>query len=244
MIKRSRERGITLVVTMLIIVAMLGLGVAAVWLSSMGTRVAGSLNARQAALNAANAGVQHARQVMAAYQANPGTMCPTNVAQPWSCLLAGKANINDKLPTTGNAVSTSTVPIWGAVVYDGTTALYDQSYPPNNCTSDSDCSPSGIRCISNVCDGPLGNYRVWIRNDIGDINRAANAISNAQMLVDTNAQVIVRSEGRDPSGGSTVVVEAGVSTANVATSGVPPELTFGKNIDQTGSNSIQGALKF
>jgi hypothetical protein len=175
--------------------------------------------------------------VMAAYQANPGTLCAANSGKPWSCLLAGKGHASDKLPTTGTPIN------WGAIVYDGTTALFDLQYPPNNCTADSDCA-SGIKCVSSVCDGPLGRYTVWIRNDISDINKAANAVSNAQFLVDTNAQVIVRAEGYDPAKGSTVVVEAGVSTASTAGSGVPPELTFGKNIDQTGSNSIQGALKF
>jgi Tfp pilus assembly protein PilX len=239
MIRRSRERGITLVVTLLIIVALLGLGVAAVWLSSMGTRVASNLNARQAALNAANAGVQHARQVMATYQTSNVLLCPTNTSRPWSCMLAGKGHPSDatKLPTTGTPSN------WGAVVYDNTTPLWDLTYPSNNCTGDADCA-AGIKCVSNVCDGPLGNYRVWIRNDVTDINRAANSGNNAQFLVDTNDQVIVRAEGHDPSNGSTVVVEAAVSNASTSTPGLAPELTFGKNIDQHGSNSIQGALKF
>jgi len=236
--RRRTERGITLVVTLLIIVALLGIGMAAIWMTSMGTRVATNLNSRQAALNAANAGIQHARQILNTYQAQAATLCPTNAAFPWSCVLAGKTNAKDDLPTLAGPLQRK-----GALVYDGTVPLDGLKYPQSNCAVDTDCS-GGALCIQQVCEGPLGFYTVYARNDISDLNRAGNLASNPEFLKDTNFQVILRAEGRDPGNSATVVVEAAVSQLNTAVGVTPPELTFGKNIDQTGSNSIQGALKF
>jgi type II secretory pathway pseudopilin PulG len=246
-----RERGITLMVSMLIVIALLGAGIAAVWLSSMGNRVAGNLNARQAAMNAANAGIQHARQVIANYW-NGLVPCVSDTLHPLSCALAGQANAKDRLPTSTTPLPQPNGNGVGAILYDGTVALTHTTanlgfqYPPNNCAADSDCTLlPGTRCISNVCDGPLGSYTVWIRNDNIDVSRAMNSgNANLELLKDSNDTVIVRAEGRDFGNNAVVVVEAAVAKLNNNTSSVAPSLTFGKNINQYGNNTMTGSVKF
>jgi hypothetical protein len=68
--------------------------------------------------------------------------------------------------------------------------------------------------------------------------------ANLELLKDSNDTVIVRAEGRDFGNNAVVVVEAAVAKLNNNTSSVAPSLTFGKNINQYGNNTMTGSVKF
>jgi hypothetical protein len=112
--RRNPESGITLAVSMSIIVALVGLGLAAVWLSSINMGGARNLMFRQQARNAAFAGIQHSRVLLAVYLNNGLSLDP---------ILAGQTHPLDDLPTTSNVSGK------GAILYDSGTALVDFRYP-------------------------------------------------------------------------------------------------------------------
>jgi hypothetical protein len=143
--RRNRESGISLVVVALILVFLLGLGMALVWHTSVQMGAARNLNARQMAANAAQAGLQHARNVLA-------DAAPSG----WSNCLTAKGNALDSLPDVANPAR------FGAILYTGCigsgTALRDQSFT----------AASGDAGLSS-----LGTYTVWVRNDPADIAKGA-----------------------------------------------------------------------
>lgn len=223
MTRRRRDGGFTLFLSILVIVLLLGLGVGAIYVTTMGTRIAGSLDARQAALNAANAGIQHGRQIMTNY---------SNASTSWNIPLQGQGNAKDQLPTTANPKGV------GAIMYDGATPLSNLRFPNVTCAVSTDCF-AGESCVNSLCSG-LGNYTVWVRNDPVDINLAAK--NSTSMEIDTNTTVILRSVGTDPSGAATVAVEAAVYQFSNGTVNTPPNQTFGKGVDQYGSGSTTGSV--
>jgi hypothetical protein len=218
---RSSESGMSLVVTLLIVMAVLGLGMAAVWYASLQIGAARNLNSRQTALNAAHAGVQHARAVLAT----------TPFASWGSCLQA-------HLPTTDGGTSADDVP--------------DQTHPArkgvvlfNSCVAPggSDCTVTGplVTCPYAVNGGDaglvtLGTYTVWIRNNQGQI------LSGLPTTPNYNG-VIVRAEGKDLAGTSTVVVEA--SLAQSVTLGVDiNKYAAGKAVNAFSTGSAAGAVNW
>jgi hypothetical protein len=64
----------------------------------------------------------------------------------------------------------------------------------------------------------------------------------SELLKDTNDTVIVRAEGA--ASGAVVVVEAALTRLATGTGSSAPSLTFGKDINQFGNNTVSGALKF
>lgn len=215
--RARKDRGITLLMTLIIIVALLGLGLTSVWIASMSTNVSGNLASRQAAFNAALAGVQHARLILTASLNAPSTACPSNITAPWTCALAGQTHAKNAIPTASspNAI--------GAVLWDASTPMSAVSSPSGGGTQ-------------------LGSYTVWVRNDVVELNTAL--ASGGSLTLDGNNSVIIRSEGRDLSGTAVVVVEAAVTQLSLATTGSGANSIFGKNIDPYGSNSLTGSFHF
>lgn len=235
--RRRRDAGYTLMVSMMVIFALIGAGVAAAWLTSMGTSVSSNLNNRQAALNAATAGIHHARQILANYL-NGVTPCVGHT-KPWNCVMAGQGHAKDALPTMSKPGNV------GAIVWDGVTPLVDVVYPGTPCSVETDCDATGGRCVAGRCN--LGTYTVWVRNDPADINAALKKPSpDTEMLKEQGdtAGVVVRAQGRDSSGDAVVVLESAVIQFSKSTVAGPPNQTFGKNVDQFGSGTISGAVAF
>ena len=62
---KKDESGSILVLTLLVTLVILAVGLTAMWLSSSGMKMSGNLTRRQEALYAAEAGMEHARSVLA-----------------------------------------------------------------------------------------------------------------------------------------------------------------------------------
>ena len=216
---RAGERGITLLLTLVLIVAMLGMGFLAVYVSSSGIGLQTNISARQAAMNAAQAGLQHARLILAAVGTTNGYGTCTN---GWTCVLQGRTHAKDDLPTSGNAKGV------GAILYDGNNPIVDMP------------SPNGSSATTT-----LGQYTVWVRNDLADVTVAmANATPNTALLVDNNGIVVIRVVGKDKSGAAQVAIEAAATKVTTASTTVGANTVFGKNIDPYGSNAITGSFHF
>lgn len=213
--RRDGERGMSLVVTMLILMFLLALGMAVVWYTSLQMGAARNLNARQMAANAAQAGVQHVRAILA----------PTTT--DWSQCLAGHTNTANSIPDASNPTRI------GAILYkdcangSGTDCTTGTG-PLQNCPFTAASGDAGLQS--------LGTYTVWIRNDPADLARAS-------WTTDTNTAVIVRVVGSDPAGTAQVVLEAAV--VRDTGPGVNRDVfIYGKNIDASNSSSARGAVRF
>lgn len=136
------ERGVTLVISLLLVVALLGVGMTALYYSSTHTRAAQNLTARQSALNAAKAGLEHARAVLAQVAA----ITPT---APFNQVLAGiQANPHHEIPTSAQPTRQ------GAILYSGGVPLFEYTYP-------NPIQPEVPR---------LGSYTVYVHNDSAELS--------------------------------------------------------------------------
>jgi Tfp pilus assembly protein PilX len=144
-LRPDTQRGATLLVSMVLVMVMIGVGLGVVWLSRLNMASSRSLTSRQAAMNAAQAGIQHARATLAA-------LANASATNPWSAPLAGQGDSLDNPPTTAKPNGI------GVVLYQGTTRLVDTTFP---------AGASGAARI--------GSYTVWIRNDAADINANVKA---------------------------------------------------------------------
>lgn len=226
-LRSGQQGGFTLLVVMMVLLLLVGIGTSTIFFSAQHMDAAHNLKSRTIALNAAQAGIQHARQVLANMANNGATFCPGNPANPWTCALQGhsynSSTAKDALPTSSNAATA------GAVLFDGTTALDMVAYPND-----------GLQPV-------LGYYVVYIRNDPAELNQAAASASpNANMLIDTNHTVILRAIGYEDTSArsATAVLEAAIMQVSTVTGGSLDDFVFGKNVDAYGSNSMSGAVKF
>jgi Tfp pilus assembly protein PilX len=210
--KTSTESGMSIIVIMLILMFLLALGLAVVWYTSLQMGAARNLNSRQAALNAAQAGIQHARSILAA----------TAMADWHKCLEGVSGNSNNDIPDQTHPTRK------GAILY-------------NNCVAPSgtDCNVAGplapvgsTPCSYQVTAGDaglttVGSYTVWIKNNQGQILAGSIYVTN-------DNGVVVHAEGKDAAGISTVVVEASLTPSS--TQGVD----WTKGAHQKGGNAWGG----
>jgi hypothetical protein len=172
-----------LITVLLVMLALLGLGVLALWMTSGNLQIGANANLRNQALYVAEAGIEAVRNDL---NANP--------TRPISALLAGgKDPANDNVPT-GTGVDATGQPNGIGAVYwflDNSTTT-NVPFPPN----------SFLRGVggSGVQSTTMGNYTVWIRNDTGELRQG-------KITVDDNSTVVVRSRGVAPDGRTQVVLE-------------------------------------
>ncbi len=209
--RRERERGIALVVVMMVTVAVTTLGVTASWMASTHVRVSQNVTDRQNALYAAEAGLERAREILAS-STNWGSdfLAPTLIppgaaganganmtAPPLDPPSASAGNLKKKgrpmIKTAGGTISTPSN--W----------LYNVCYPCGT-----RCNTQGTSCCDNVCPGSSGRYSVWIRNNTAEI---------AQGVIDgdNDGLVIVHVEGYSADGVAKVTLEVGVAKGGATT---------------------------
>jgi Tfp pilus assembly protein PilX len=214
------ERGAVLIVVMLIMLTLLGLGVMTLWLTSANLQMGGAMNLRTQALYVAEAGLEHARQIMNAQTA-------PNLDQ----LLAGSNATVDDVPTgvDGDGYPNGV----GAILVDGATPLRDISFPPAS------FNRSG-GTVNNPVATTMGRYTVWIRNDLAEVRQA-------RYTSDANQTVLIRARGVASDGRTNVVLEVTmVPTATVAatpssSAGTPIETCIaGKNSCDDNSSTQYG----
>lgn len=179
--QRRSDSGAVLITVLLVMLALLGLGVLALWMTSGNLQIGANANLRNQALYVAEAGIEAVRNDL---NANP--------TRPIDALLAGGKDLaNDNVPT---GVDASGLPNGIGAVYffmDNSTTT-NVAFPPNSFTRG--VGGSGVQSTT------MGNYTVWIRNDTGEIRQGSP-------LHDANSTVVVRSRGIAPDGRTQVVLE-------------------------------------
>jgi hypothetical protein len=180
--KRPSDRGAVLITVLLVMLALLGLGVLALWMTSGNLQLGANANLRNQALYVAEAGIEAVRNDL---NANPGRSIN-------ALLAGGKDPTNDNVPT---GVDANGNPNGIGAVYwflDNTT-MTSVPFPPN--VFSRGVGGSGPQSTT------MGTYTVWIRNDTGEIRQG-------QPINDINGTVVVRARGIAPDGRTQVVLEA------------------------------------
>jgi Tfp pilus assembly protein PilX len=211
-VKRTKDRGAVLITVLLVMLALLGLGVLALWMTSGNLQIGANANLRNQALYVAEAGIEAVRNDL---NANPG--------RPINALLAGgKDPPNDNIPT---GVDASGQPNGIGAVYhflDNSTTT-NVAFPPN--TFNRGQGGSGLQSTT------MGRYTVWIRNDTGEIRQG-------QPLADSNSTVVVRSRGIAPDGRTQVVLEVTMGAgATPGCRGCPPPSSNPPVLCNSGKNA-------
>jgi Tfp pilus assembly protein PilX len=204
--RRDAQSGAVLLIVLLVMMAMLGIGMASLFLTQGNLQVNANVNLRTQALYVAEAGIDRARGVLNAPAA-------PNI----SALLAGSGSALDQLPTGLDADGAPNG--IGAVLKDGAVSLNKISFPPAS------FDRSG-GTANDPTTTTMGTYTVWVRNDLAEI-RAGN------YTADTNDTVVIRSQGIANDGRTTIVLELTMIPSKLVPStsggGVAQACFFGKN---------------
>jgi hypothetical protein len=109
----------------------------------------------------------------------------------------------------------------GAVLVDATGALANVAYPP--------ASFGRTTAAATL----MGNYTVWIRNDLADIRQL-------NYTTDTNSTVIIRSQCLGPDGRTNATLEVTfIPPITTIVAALPSEcLDTGKNNDDANTNTV------
>lgn len=187
-----RERGAILVAVMMIMIVLLGLGMAGLFLTKSNVQMLTNTNLRNQALYVAEAGLERARDIL------NGPVAPDLTA-----LLGGTghvANPDDEIPTSVDAVSG--LPVGrGAILTDTAGVPLDRvSYPTS--VDHSEPIPGNPTGLSAQL---MGVYTVYIRNDTAECRMGRFTVDGA--AAGGNQVVVIRSEGLASDGRTGVVLE-------------------------------------
>jgi hypothetical protein len=214
---RRGDGGAVLLIVLLVMMTLLCLGVTSVWLTGGNLQMSASMNLRSQTLYCAQAGIERAKAFLNTAPASGPNAFLTG-------LLGGTGRSQDNIP---NALDSNGQPNGiGAVLVDGTGALENVAYPPSSFarTSTSNGMPTATQ---------MGNYTVWIRNDLAEIRQGA-------YLTDNNGSVIVRCQCVAPDGRTNATVEVTfIPPLGQAWSPLAAEcLDSGKNNDDANTNTV------
>jgi hypothetical protein len=211
------ERGAVLVIVLLVMFVLLSLGMVSMWMTSSNMRIAASMSLRTQTLYCAEAGMERAKAFL---NAAPTAAVP----QFLTTQLAGRGLALDEIPSgLDDAGKLNGV---GAILVDTGGALVDVAYPPASFerSAGSSSAPVALR---------MGNYTVWIRNDVTDAR-------DGNLIVDTNSAVVIRSQCVAPDGRTTAAIEVTfVPPIRPPTINMISEcLDSGKNVDDANTNTL------
>lgn len=212
--RRHPDRGAVLITVLLVMLALLGLGVLALWMTSGNLQIGANANLRNQALYVAEAGIEAVRNDL---NANP--------ARPIAALLAGGKDVtNDNVPT-GTGVDVNGQPNGIGAIYwflDNTT-MTNVAFPPNSFSRG--VGGPGVQSTT------MGRYTVWIRNDTGELRQG-------KITQDDNNTVVVRSRGIAPDGRTQVVLEVTMGAgATPGCKGCPPGTATAPVLCNSGKNA-------
>ena len=203
----GNDRGAVLLVVLLVMIALLGLGMVALYNTSASIRMATNINLSNEARVAAEAGIERARDIL----------FDVSYPLPLPALLAGSHNIADEIPhTTSRCLGEDR----GAVLVDprvpSPAPLLRVAYPTIDRRSD-------LPGSAGQPSRSLGSYTVYIRQDLADCRMGnfvcdfvpdsgvstygATSCTPAAGQPAPNRYVVVRSEGTAVDGKSRDVVE-------------------------------------
>jgi len=224
-----------LITVLLVMIALLGLGVTALWLTSGNMSVGASTNLRNQALYVAEVGIERVRNDL--NRATPPA--PYLTVPEWkTALLNGKTasaprNFKPTLGVYASPPDMAGKPDGvGVIYYEGNTALDDLPWPPVGFDRGA------------AATARMGTYTVWIRNDTAELRQIPTKIS-----ADDNNTMVVRSEGVAADGKTRVVLEVtmgpGSTPSNAApvAPATPPVLcNSGKNACDENSSTQSGVV--
>jgi hypothetical protein len=217
---RRGDAGAVLITVMLVMFALLGVGVTALWMTSGNLQIGANTNMRSQALYVAEAGIERVR---ADLNGSP--------QRSMTALLTGSGHILDNVPT-GTGVDSSGNPNGLGAIYH-----WDVSYPTPRPgpLSAIDFPPTSFN-RGYGGSGPqsttMGRYTVWIRNDTAELRQGG------LITTDSNNTIVIRSRGVASDGRTEVVLEVTLSPGFGSSS-----TTFcnaGKNACDENSSTLTG----
>jgi Tfp pilus assembly protein PilX len=213
--RRRPDGGAVLITVLLVMIALLGLGVTALWLTSGTMQMGANSNQRAMALYVAEIGIERVRQDM-----NTRTWDATVETQ-----VMGGAGTNpcstavlDSLPTTANPTGV------GVIYRENNNAngkcLMNIPFPDVN--DDPQLVP-GLGIDRTGTNPLMGRYTIWIRNDGGEFRQYIQTPANNFNTIDNNDVFVVRAMGIAPDNKTTVVLEVTMGPGSIPAGG-PPSL--------------------
>jgi len=200
---------------MLLMLALMGLGLTGLWLTSGNLQVSANINQRIAALYVAEAGVERARIIL-------------NGGADVAALLRGSTAGSDDVPT---GLDASGLPNGaGAIMMDGPTRMQGVVWPPASFGRTAGTLSAPIAAT-------MGTYTVWVRNDTADCR-------NGLYTADSNGTVLVRAQGLAPDGLTQVVLEVALGALPTSKATTTPSDSgdyYGKNGNSSSTNTLDGA---
>jgi hypothetical protein len=211
MTKRNSESGAVLITVLLVMLALLGLGVLALWMTSGNLQIGANANLRNQALYVAEAGIEAVRNDL---NANP--------TRPIATLLAGGRDVvNDNMPTGVDAAGQPNG-IGAIYFFLDNTPMTNVAFPP--VSFNRGVGGSGVQSTT------MGTYTVWIRNDTGELRQGL-------LTADNNNTVVVRSRGIAPDGRTQVVLEVTMGAGSTPGSKGPPGTSTPPVLCNSGKNA-------
>lgn len=203
---RASERGAILVAVLLVMIVLLGLGMAGLFLTKSHVQMLTNANLRTQALYVAEAGLERARDIL------NGPVTPDLTA-----LLGGSGHVSypsDEIPSSLDPVTGRPIGR-GAILTDTSgVPLYRMNYPTS--IAHAEPVPGNPQGLLNPL---MGMYTVYIRNDNAECRTGKYTVDG--VAAGGNLVVVVRSEGVAADGRTTVVLEMtmGAGTTNGASQG-------------------------
>jgi hypothetical protein len=204
---RGGNKGAILIVVLIVMIALLGLGMTGLFLTSGTIQMNTNINLRNQALIVAEAGIERAREVL-------NTPIPT---PPIPALLAGSTTSSDEVPTKyadcgGDAR--------GAILVDQITTACQGNPLPAGCRLLSIDFPSLNRTsdlpanVGAVVRTTMGKYTVYIRQDQADCRMGNYTCDLATPLAGVDAGTCTPPAGAPSPNGAVVIRSEGVASDN------------------------------
>lgn len=238
---RRSDSGAVMLTVMLVMLALLGLGMTALWMTTGNLQIGTNTNMRSQALYVAEAGVEAVRNDMNVRQWTNATI---------TTLLTGTN------PTAGDDVPRG---LDANGKPNGAGAIYVDRY--NNALAGVQFPPAGVSTFSRTgTTSVMGLYTVWVRNDTAELRTmtAANCPAwntpGCPIITDATPQnptVVVRSMGialppnvaapaagaAPPPGSTQVILEVTMAPGTTPTGGPGTPATVNQQLCVTGKNS-------
>jgi Tfp pilus assembly protein PilX len=209
---RVGDQGAVLITVLLVMLALLGMGVMAMWMTSGNLQIGANTNLRNQALYVAEAGIEAVRNDL---NGTPARVMTT-------LLTGGRDTTNDNL-LTGTGVDAAGMPNGVGAVYAlaDNTVLSNVAFPPASFNRGSGTNQSTT----------MGTYTVWIRNDTADLRRGSG------INTDGNGIVVVRSRGVAPDGRTQVTLEVTMGPGTTPGGPTTPTGTTASVLCNAGKNA-------
>ena len=204
--RRSRDRGAILMVVLIVMIALLGLGMTGLFLTSGSIQMNSNINLRNQALVVAQAGIERGQAIL-----NNPALSPNMPA-----MLGPTITIPEDEPIQNSDQCQGERR--GAILREGGTPLSNIDYPALNRSGDLP-GTGGAAAVSST----MGKYTVYVRQDMRDCRIGnftcdlAPSIDGGVELCPTpppmqpNGVVVLRSEGVASDGSTRVVLEVTMS---------------------------------